>query len=720
MTIWMNRILPWVIMFGIGITALVAAIVTPYSYAQSTPLCHVAMVLDRSGSVGPTNERTLQAQIKLLFQPPGNNNNNTNTGLYDPNIFLAFWSFAYGVADSNYDAPYSDFVSSYGNLDPGYYNFMANLNSIVSYGGTDYEQGFGYDHGNLNPAIAGIMKKTDIIVFMTDGLPNQPSGVGNAVRLAQNAVRKLKAGGPDIGNPKLILGGIIGNADQGALNSVINGSSNNSTHTFHIDSNYSNLAEQLRSYIGNACDEIKPPVTPPPTPAPKVYNLIPSVTPASQAVFPGSGASVQPLVFSVNNTSIDTTSQSTEWSITQVVVSPGQDVSRLSGGTCAQLTRQVLTQSCNDNLDSNNRTFNPGYNVINTAASRPALDPSWGPGTKICYFLKIHQPTQNDSPTDRYSQSACIFVAEHAFVQIQGGDLRVGRGFAGGPGSASAKVYASTSTKMVGGSRKTYGSWVEYGIIAPGPVVGVASLSGYAGGFSGVPSGTCDYRLNILTFANDTSSCGNFSSSTGVGTIPDAVPALTAGSQIPIIDSSRKLNISDLGNGLHVTQSNSLKVEAKDPIGKGKMIIVWAPNANVSITGNIKYDNGKGVDPYKDISEIPQLVIIANNIYIDKSVKQIDAWLIASGAGGNISTCGDDVNIHLSTKVCDIKLLINGPVMARHLYLLRTYGADSGAGDPAEIINLPGTTSLWSQIKGGGESVGKLQTTYSTDLPPYY
>ncbi len=707
---------------GIFFGLLMIIQMQPKAYAARS-VCHAAMVLDRSGSVGPTNLTTMRNQILRLFQPGG---------LYNDNIKLAFWSFSWTNPTSNYDAPYNDFVSSKGVSS----SFQTNLNKIVSSGATDYEQGFGFDNGDINTydGMDKIIKKADIIVFMTDGLPNVP-GTGNNNATARNAARdavsKLKqlyaASHPD--DPNLyILGGIVGNASHGSLNYVINGSDSNATNTFTISSNYDDLATILRGIIKDSCDKKFPPST-------NKFSLTPTVTSNDHIVAGTDGAT---LSYNVNNSIANGSSDLINWTVKQLIVARGQSVDRLSfdgkayrdGYSCEQLVALVNDRAQCSQIAAGQRVFASGSTSLDmdaAGATSVVLNDEWGVGTKLCYVLTLDRPTQDQDIYDRYSRPLCIIVGKHPLVQVHGGDIRVGRHFVTDPITvptdedgddsppAPTSIQTSTTLKTDG---RTYGSWAEYGVISPGLVVGFASLSGLEGGYQSTLTNSQQY-WSKLTFANTDDEYGLFTSNDiGQGTIPDAASAILAGRAVT--DNLTGTNGSLTFNGataqrrLYQKTSGNLDIEA-GTVGGDSTIIVNVPNGTVTIKGDITYYDG----PYTDISQIPQLVIIAKAINIDPDVTRVDAWLIAnSTSGGTISTC-DDPNT-LTSQICYKPLTINGAIMARQLNLRRTGGAGAGgaAGDPAEIINLPGGTYLWSQSEG--RNGVRAQTTFTTELPPYF
>ena len=129
-----------------------------------------------------------------------------------------------------------------------------------------------------------------------------------------------------------------------------------------------------------------------------------------------------------------------------------------------------------------------------------------------------------------------------------------------------------------------------------------------------------------------------------------------------------------------------------------------------TIKGNITYTN----EILNSIYDIPQVIIFADNIDIAPSVTQIDAWLMVGlnnatsqtkleyTTTGEINNCANGItedtliaangpygnqgdnfmpgteNDGNLSKACNSRLKINGPVQARKLRLLRSYGAGMG------------------------------------------
>jgi hypothetical protein len=149
-------------------------------------------------------------------------------------------------------------------------------------------------------------------------------------------------------------------------------------------------------------------------------------------------------------------------------------------------------------------------------------------------------------------------------------------------------------------------------------------------------------------------------------------------------------------------------------IGAGSTEIIRA-TGTVTINGDIRYANNV---PF---GRIPQMVIIARDIDIRSNVTNIDAWLIATGAGSNgrINTCSN-APASLTSNICNNQLQVNGPVIANRLDLRRTAGSGTGdaSGEPAEVFNLRADAYLWAYRQASAGS--RAQTVFTTELPPRF
>lgn len=302
-------------------------------------------------------------------------------------------------------------------------------------------------------------------------------------------------------------------------------------------------------------------------------------------------------------------------------------------------------------------------------------------GTRICVSWNIvSSPTTGITIANPNMLTQCFTITRPpSYVHIWGNDLRVGSGF--GSGNRSARA---TGLVTPDGA-----SWVEYAITAPGAVTNLASQSGAMAG-SGDPQASWSY----LTFANQPS-FGSFTAQpSNLGSIPNVRGAVrTARDNGAAIntDVTGNFTTSSIPNLNDFTDSRSITA-----------------TGTITIDQNIQYRNG----PYANAGQIPQLVLIGNNINIMPNVTRIDAWLVASGT---INTCSTSDS---RASVCGSQLRINGPVMADQLNLRRTYRNLSQLNDAAETINLRGDAYLWANRVA--QSTGTWQTVHTTELPPRY
>lgn len=302
-------------------------------------------------------------------------------------------------------------------------------------------------------------------------------------------------------------------------------------------------------------------------------------------------------------------------------------------------------------------------------------------GTKICFTLSVTPRSNDNGSTITSSPPTCFTVGKKPKVQIWGGDLR-----------SESKVQTSTSIKTISGSNYTFGSWIEYGIFTPKTITGTGSGSAYSGaGLSG--NNFCD--ASRLSFANKDCGGGTAGGYPDVHSMPDVAASFPASVSVGMASPISGNTISAV------------------TIGKGQWAVVKYAGT-VKITGDIRYSN----ETLSSLSDIPQLVIIADNIDISGNVTNIDAWLIAKN--GSINTCSDvATSANLSASICQNPLKVNGPVMAKTLYLRRTAGSDPGStGDPAEIFNLRADAYLWLAANSIGNN--RIQTIYTTELPPRF
>jgi len=710
--------LPVVILVGLFAVSIAGLLTSSSASAQVQRIeCRAVIVLDRSGSVAG-QMATMKAQVKLLFDVGG---------IYDDHIKLAFWSFANDFMSSkpNYNSPNHDYVSSFGHNT----SFDASIDSLRASGGTNYEHAFAHRNGEQNPYVAETANSADVIVFVTDGAPNPDS----SKHPAREIVLRHKARGTDV------IGGIVGtNTAKRPLNYVINGSETNATDTFFIRSNYSDLSDKLKEWIEAKCypkimcqwnSDIyaDDPRCKEPEPVALPYALKPIVEAHNTVI---SGSDSASFGYKIENLERND-SKPTTWSVKRVLVDRGQAVDRLQFGgsgyqdeySCAKLLALVSGNgTCEDAGASGNRVFKSGVSTLSAAELGPvsttAVDDDWEVGTKLCYVLTVEKPTEKDSPSNRYSSAACVIVGKRPTFQVHGGDVVVGRHFAGDDMNSAAANIRGSLTAKTGSINKTFGSWVEYGVFAPGVVGGVASASGLEGGANGNVTSNQEF-WSTLTFANTDGEYGKYTRENGMGAVANTAEYFIRG-RTPVATLEDRPSIAFNGggvtSGLYTKTNGSITLE-QSSLEKGKMVILYVPNGTVTIAGNVTYQPGG----YGSIAELSQMIIIARNITINGNVSRVDSWLLAQDdeqRGGTVATC--DATPPLSSEVCGTPLVVNGPVVAKDVLLRRTAGAGAGeaSGDPAEIFNLRADAYLWGYNEG--RSALRAETTHTIELPPHF
>ena len=433
------------------------------------------------------------------------------------------------------------------------------------------------------------------------------------------------------------------------------------------------------------------------------YTLTPSVTLSIGSIVEVGGTfTVKPTV----NNSGPTKSKPSNWQLSYIELKPGVAIPAGANNTTAPCTYYGSTR-CQTMSTGSNKEFAKGITDLSSLAQTVK---DLEVGTKICYALSVSNWTASNTDW-KHSAPICVVVSKRPVTQIFGGDLIVGRNTSG--------KSVRTNTKVLSG--KQYGSWAQYGIIASKEVVNMASASGLAGGVT--PKDFC--QLSNLTLGNAPTG-GTCVSSTPIGgyTLGGTVPAVAAKFTVPSGSTplSGSVAIASKPAKTVYSAASTLTLTASE-LSKGQWYVINAPAATITITGNLTYKN----EPLSSIADIPQLVIIANKIIIKDTVTQVDAWLVASGTAGEVNTCGAGTEggtvsetSKLTSNVCKNVLRVNGPVIAKKLYLRRTAGAgaNTASGDPAEVFNLRPDAYLWATNLLNAET--KVRTVLTNELPPRY
>jgi hypothetical protein len=193
--------------------------------------------------------------------------------------------------------------------------------------------------------------------------------------------------------------------------------------------------------------------------------------------------------------------------------------------------------------------------------------------------------------------------------------------------------------------------------------------------------------------------------------------------------------ISDSHEITYFHASGNASINGGDlPIQKGKTVIVEV-DQKATITGNITYTD----EQLSSIHEIPQVLIFADEIDIEPQVTQVDAWLMVglNGGSGVINTCSSGVTETTliasngkdtfgphgggngpDSEKCRNRLKINGPVQAKQLKLLRSWGAGMGLNCPYNYTDGAYGSTQWPN--GGKTSpCGNNASGYGSGNFPY-
>lgn len=306
-------------------------------------------------------------------------------------------------------------------------------------------------------------------------------------------------------------------------------------------------------------------------------------------------------------------------------------------------------------------------------------------GTVVCYGLSM-TPWKIDQPGRwAHSQPKCYVVSKKPYFAVENGMV-----------VSNGQIRTKTSKRSSG---RTVGSWAEYNAIANGSIDELFSTN--LGSFNGVLTNSNQWHK--LTFQN-TGSLGSFGSDPTTELI-DQVRFFTelgngryAGTVV-YQHGSNQQNVNNLGEGIHVF------------------------NGNTKITGSVGVA-GRTV------------IVVDGDLTIAEGVGSVNAWVIVSG---RLST--SDRQLTESEVARGLngaqQLVINGPVRAQSISLLRTYGSGRWSPSnnlgknrvtgeygseqftqPAEIFRDTAETYIWSYENSVDK--GRVQTVYLREVAPRY
>lgn len=312
-------------------------------------------------------------------------------------------------------------------------------------------------------------------------------------------------------------------------------------------------------------------------------------------------------------------------------------------------------------------------------------------GTKVCFGVSVNKwqlgNASNSNTTIEWAHSKpeCFVVSKKPYFSVKNGLVVSG-----------GKIITGLNKRK--GNNNVAGSATEYAAISGGRISPQFSTSLLLDGSVRVQ--TADYmNWHRLTLANpDPNDLGSF------GKPPEDL--------IKAIDYFRVRGKSHNGN--------FVAHQAGVYVVKGK----------ATISGNIvDTKTNKGANSGNP-RNIQQMVIIADEIEIKNNVTQIDAWLMTSGVLSTSDHALTDAGVKAGAD--ESKLMINGPVYAKHIRLRRKYGSGiksdknpnnlaSGKNqlsEPAERFIDNTDTYIWGYYNSLER--GQYQTVYMREVAPRY
>jgi hypothetical protein len=314
------------------------------------------------------------------------------------------------------------------------------------------------------------------------------------------------------------------------------------------------------------------------------------------------------------------------------------------------------------------------------------------------------------------------------YINVQGGDISAGGGFAykHADGSVSCptntetgRYFSPTSVNKstgvddlsAGGIRtyaapvtatSAYKSSADFAAFALGMIDGSTSSSSRFGFYSDRFNGT----HRGLTFANADSSpsalLGNLGGRLDGGN-PNAHCATdyfdtTPAKTVKLADfdpvDNFKITPGTASDQYFIKQAAGapyieIGASGNNKVGRGKSITVYVIG-NVYITKDITYENW-GFDYTHQTNDSPYFtLVVQGNISVAPGVSRLDGLYIAqpnnAGAGGNFATCSlngvSNANKVQVSDSCQTVLKVNGSVIAQHVFNVRAKGSLVDAGAP--------------------------------------
>lgn len=290
--------------------------------------------------------------------------------------------------------------------------------------------------------------------------------------------------------------------------------------------------------------------------------------------------------------------------------------------------------------------------------------------------------------------STCyVVVTQKPYIRAYGGDIFAGS--SSGCDGEGWKLYGGNAGIYGFGTTAGTGSGAQLGVLAMGPVWVFNSAMLRTGVTAPLPP-------NGLTFGNESSPLGKI----GISECPPDYWGKKTRTINNVLDKG--LGTIDLVNytsGEYYADSARGTVVINGASISNSRVVNLYVEGNLLILGNITYA-GAGV--WGSASDIPRLqIVVRGNIFIDKSVTQLDGIYVAQG--GTIYTCtagaGGVADIY---KDCNTQLTVNGALVATRIKWLRTFGHlgnSTAAENPNSVSNCTSIGALVSKPTCASEIV---------------
>lgn len=335
-------------------------------------------------------------------------------------------------------------------------------------------------------------------------------------------------------------------------------------------------------------------------------------------------------------------------------------------------------------------------------------------GATICERMTLTKPPGGDVNIGNPNPSeACTIVASEPYVKAYGGDVSAGNGLVSSSGSCTQNPNAAIVSWNLEDAASN-GAGTQYAAMALDKITDFATAQGNGGG-APPPSG--------LAFGNQSTNPGSGLFGGSFGSLPCIADYY---GKKPSTTSALGTNVSTLTTGAYsATGPVTLSGGNVNPNNRIQAYV----DGDLYITNDITYVGSWSVD------KMPLFeLVVRGNIYIDKSVSQLDGVYIAQkqadGSGGTIYTCATSAT-PLDPKAdgsfystCKNKLTVNGTFTANQIQFLRTNNtvADGqsdtiGSSSAAEQFNF--SPLLWvaqPQVTSGGGTANNYDAI--TSLPP--